>query len=126
MKVIVAGSRSITDKQTVYDAIEEFKEHSKIDEIVCGMATGVDLLGRDYGHEHGIHVKEFPVLPSERWKGGPAKRNQRMADYAKASEKGALLLVWDGLSSGSKDMLARARKAGLYIMVIDLSQPRLL
>lgn len=125
MITIVAGSRSITSRKTVYEEIQKFWQVNEITEIVCGMAEGVDLLGKDWGDDAGILVTEFPVLPSERWAGGPNQRNQRMADYAKKSGKGALLLIWDGVSSGSLDMLKRARKAGLYIMIVDLSQPRL-
>jgi hypothetical protein len=125
MITIVAGSRSITCRKTVYDACQEFWHANDVTEVVCGMAEGVDLLGRDWADVSSIPVKEFPVLPSERWAGGPNQRNQRMADYAKVSGKGALLLIWDGVSSGSVDMLKRAKKAGLYIMIVDLSQPRL-
>lgn len=125
MKVIVAGSRTILCRKTVYKAIQEFWEDQEITEVICGMAEGVDLLGKDWAEDAGIACEEFPVLKSEKWCGGPAMRNQRMADYAK-KHKGALLLVWDGVSSGSKDMLARARKAKLLIMVVDISQPRLL
>lgn len=89
------------------------------------MAEGVDLLGKDWAEDAGIACAKFPVLPSERWSGGPAMRNQRMADYAK-KHKGGLLLVWDGVSSGSEDMLVRAKKSKLFIMVVDISQPRLL
>lgn len=126
MHVIIAGSRSITDHNVVIDAIEEFLDSGrKIEEIICGMAKGVDLIGKTYAEVMGVPVKEFPVDKSEGYLAGPPKRNQRMADYAKSTGKGALLLIWDGVSSGSLDMLKRAQKAGLTIMVIDLSQPRL-
>lgn len=125
MNVIIAGSRSIKDEYIVYDAIQEFCLNRDIHEVICGMAEGVDLIGKKWADLAHIKVAEFPVLPSERWKGGPCQRNQRMADYAKSTGMGALLLVWDGVSSGSLDMLKRARKAELYIMIVDLSQPRL-
>lgn len=88
------------------------------------MAEGVDLLGKDWAEDAGIACEEFPVLPSERWSGGPAMRNQRMADYAK-KHKGGLLLIWDGRTKGSKDMLIRAKKSKLFIVIVDISQPRL-
>lgn len=125
--VIVAGSRSIKSKDTVFRSIEEFRQDvGEIREVVCGMAEGVDLLGRDWALDNDVSVKDMPVLKSEAWVGGPCQRNQRMADYAQSQMNGALLLVWDGVSSGSADMLRRARKAGLYIMIVDMSQPRLL
>lgn len=125
MIVIIAGSRSIKDYNVTLDAIAEFQSERKITEVVCGMADGPDIHGKIWAEAMGIPVKEMPVLPSERWAGGPNQRNQRMADYCKGKDS-ALLLVWDGVSSGSMDMLKRAKKVIPYIMVVDLSQPRLL
>lgn len=125
MKLIIAGSRSITDGTLVSSIIHDFAYDHKIDEVICGMADGVDLLGLEWAKKTGHAWREFPVLPSEKWCGGPCQRNQRMADYARESGNGGLLLIWDGESPGSADMLTRAKKAKLYIMVVDLSQPRL-
>lgn len=125
--VIVAGSRSIKCKDTVFRSIEEFRQDvGEIREVVCGMAEGVDLLGREWALDNDVSVKDMPVLKSEAWIGGPCQRNQRMADYAEKFKNSALLLIWDGVSSGSVDMLKRAKKAGLYIMIVDTSQPRLI
>jgi hypothetical protein len=45
-------------------------------------------------------------------------RNQKMADYAEA-----LVAVWDGRSSGTRDMLDRARARGLKVFVHIGTQP---
>ena len=45
MKTIIAGSRSITDIQLLYDAIRE--SGFQITEVVCGEARGADRLGGD-------------------------------------------------------------------------------
>lgn len=45
MKVIIAGSRGITDKYSIYSIINEFHERYPITEVVCGMADGVDSIG---------------------------------------------------------------------------------
>ena len=126
IKLIIAGSRSITDRALVYSIINEFYQEHDIDEVICGMADGVDILGKQWAEDSGHAYKEMPVLPSEKWCGGPCQRNQRMADYARESGNGGLLLIWDGESPGSADMLKRAKKAKIYIMVVDLSQPRLI
>jgi predicted Rossmann fold nucleotide-binding protein DprA/Smf involved in DNA uptake len=59
MKVIVAGSRDITDYVWVLRAISEAK--FKITEIVSGGAKGVDSLGEMYAKENGIPLKVFPA-----------------------------------------------------------------
>lgn len=136
MKVIIAGSRKITDIAFVMKAIGD--SGFKIDELVCGMAPGVDSLGlmwakscnRLFPH-NPILIKEFPAqwgdlrhpeaVLRQRPDGsyynanaGPI-RNSQMANYADA-----LILVWDGKSKGSADMLkkATARKLKIHQYVV--------
>lgn len=123
MKVIIAGSRNINDAQLIYNILDDIYKYNikQIDEVVCGMARGVDLIGRDWAISKGIAVSEFPA----QWeKHGTAtaghKRNELMAKHADA-----LILIWDGYSTGSKDMLIRARKHKLLIDLNDQSQYRL-
>lgn len=119
MKTIIAGSRSITDRDLVFGLIKN--SPIKITEVVEGEAAGVDVLGKEWAIENGVPFKPFPAD----WKRHGKKvagfvRNQEMADYAEA-----LILIWDGKSTGSMDMKKRAIKAGLVIDFYDLSQPRL-
>lgn len=120
MKVIIAGSRSIKDYELVKTAIEN--SPFEITEVVCGMAAGVDELGLKWARENNVAVKEFPALwNTEGRKTAGFKRNERMAVYAEG-----LILIWDGVSKGSLDMLKRARAHGLSIDFHDITQPRLI
>ncbi len=128
MKLIIAGSRSITP--TTYE-LEVIVEHFGIEPtlVICGGAKGVDIAGEIYAHKNNIPVKLFEpdwddidhpdavVKVNSRGKKYNAVaghwRNQRMADAADA-----LLLIWDGKSTGSKDMKRRAKAAGLKIFEI--------
>ena len=113
MKTIIAGSRSITDYNTVEHIVEE--SGFNITEVVCGMAEGVDRLGLKYALFHGIPFKLFPVT-KEDWKlKGKAAgifRNRLMGDYADA-----LIAIWDGISSGTLYMINYSKKKGLYFFV---------
>lgn len=119
MKVIVAGSRSITDSQLIFNILDNTP--LDITELVCGMANGVDLIARDWAISKNIPIKEFPAYwdLDGRLAAGHM-RNERMSKYSEA-----LLLIWDGCSTGSKDMLIRARKRNLIIDLYDQSQLRL-
>ena len=124
MKTIIAGSRTITDYQSVVDAVKE--SDFQITEIVCGEADGVDSLGRRYAVENDIKIKSMPadwnnltVEPCVVRVGRNGKkynllaglnRNKDMANYAEA-----LVLVWDGKSDGSKNMLSLAKERNLKI-----------
>ncbi len=109
---IIAGSRHITDFDTVSFAICSAPWNPK--EVVCGMADGVDKLGKEWAEILKIPVKEFPADWSIGKRAGAA-RNRQMATYANS-----LILIWDGKSPGSADMLKQAKKFGLVIHEVIL------
>lgn len=112
MKVIIAGSRSITNAATVANAIKE--SGFPVSEVVSGGARGVDKIGEFYAAIDKIPIKQF--IPDWDGLGKVAGfiRNQAMADYADA-----LIAVWDGKSRGTKDMIDRATKKGLKVFVYN-------
>lgn len=115
MKTIIAGSRSITDYSIVCRAIEAVPW--EITEVVSGTARGVDRLGERWAKENNILLKKFPASWDIYGKIAGLVRNQKMADYANA-----LLAVWDGKSSGTCDMIKRAEKHGLKVLIVDISK----
>jgi len=110
MKTIIAGSRTITDIQHVYDAVRE--SGFEITEVVCGEAQGVDSLGRWWATQKGIPVASFPAYWKSEGRGAGYRRNQRMAQYGEA-----LIAIWDGQSVGTPHMIGVAFIAGLKIYV---------
>ncbi len=116
MKTIIAGSRSLTDIALIDSAVR--MSCFDVTAVLCGMAAGIDLLGKRWADERGILVLERPAA----WRvngvlnmNAGFERNQTMAD-----EANALIAIWDGHSGGTKDMIKRAKKAGLALCVIDL------
>lgn len=61
MKVIIAGSRSITDFSIVEKAIEESEWKDEITEVVSGTAKGVDKLGERWAMNNNIKITQFPA-----------------------------------------------------------------
>lgn len=102
MKVIIAGTRAITDPEEVWIAAKNSAFY--ITEIVCGMADGPDLNGRDFGMTIGVPVKEFPADWKKYKKAAGPIRNRQMGDYADA-----LIAIWDGESRGTKHMIEYMR-----------------
>jgi len=120
MKVVIAGSRDITDYDILLKAIKECP--FQITEVISGRARGVDTLGEKFAEDYGLKLHLFPAD----WKrlrnaAGPI-RNAQMADFADA-----VLCVWDGVSSGTKDMMNQAKKRGLplYVFKVDPDSPDL-
>ncbi|MDR3153891.1 MAG: DUF2493 domain-containing protein [Deltaproteobacteria bacterium] len=100
MKVVIFGSRAITDMALVERAVEESGLLPEITEIVSGRAKGVDTLGERFASERGIPLKLYP--PDYKTFGGsaPLKRNEDMAAYADYG-----VAVWNGVSNGTRHML---------------------
>lgn len=115
MRVIIAGSRDITDPDIVEEAIEA--SGFEITEVVSGGARGVDLNGMAWARRHGMDPKIF--LPE--WDKYPGKsagfvRNVQMAEYA-AEADGALIAIWTGESAGTRHMIKEAEKRNLKVYV---------
>lgn len=116
MKTIIAGSRDIVQMKYVEAAILNASLTGfDISEIVSGTARGVDRLGENYGKRNNIPIKRFPADWNKYGKKAGYIRNEVMALYADA-----LISVWDGKSSGSKDMIERAEKHGLKLFVYKI------
>jgi len=112
MKVIVAGSRSISEYETVEKAI--LSSNFEITEIVSGTARGVDQSGEYFGVTNNIAVKRFPADWKKYNKGAGPIRNKQMADYADA-----LIAVWDGKSRGTKNMIETMKKMDKEVYVFN-------
>jgi len=110
MKVIVAGSRTITDPSAISEAVHQ--SGFSIDEVVSGGARGVDLAGEYWAHARAIPVKQFLADCNKHGRSAGYLRNVEMAAYADA-----LIAVWDGYSRGTKHMIDIARAKGLKVFV---------
>lgn len=120
MKVVIAGSRDITDYGILLKAIKECP--FEITEVISGRARGVDTLGEKYAEDCSLKLHLFPAdWKKYRNAAGPI-RNAQMAEVADA-----VLCVWDGVSPGTKDMMNQARKRGLplYVFKVDPDTPDL-
>lgn len=109
MRTIIAGSRNITDPAVILDAIISSK--FEITEVVSGGARGVDKLGEDYAKIQKLPIKQFIPDWSVGKIAGPL-RNKRMAKYADAA-----IIIWDGWSRGSRNMIEEARKQDLKLYI---------
>ncbi len=110
MRVIIAGSRSIADAAVVAKAVAA--SGFAVTCVLSGRASGVDRLGEVWAEQQGVPIEYFPADWGRFGRAAGPLRNQRMADVAEA-----LIAIWDGESTGTKDMIARARAKGLRVFV---------
>ena len=111
MKLIIAGSRDFNNYEYLVDVLE--RSGFEVQEVVCGMARGADLLGKRWADERGITVKEFPADWNSYGKRAGFIRNEQMAYYGTD-----LLAFWDGESRGTKHTIGLANKVGLNVYII--------
>lgn len=126
MRIIIAGSRTITDKTKVYrcisDGITELckKLPSPLDiELVSGGAKGVDTLADNFAQLWKMEIIIFHANWKSHGKRAGYLRNILMANYV--GEDGALIAIWDGKSKGTKMMIDIAKKKGLKVCVYEVS-----
>lgn len=121
MRVIIAGSRDITNYRDIKKLMETVTDQhyirwGDINEVVSGAARGVDKLGEAWAAEYEIPVKQFPADWNQHGKSAGPIRNSEMAEYADA-----LVAIWDGKSRGTQNMIETAMKHGLKLFVVTIT-----
>ena len=114
--VIVAGSRSFGNyallKEKLNAILKEKKTTHQV-QIISGGAAGADKLGEIYAKEHDLDLKLFPANWQLHGNKAGYIRNTEMARHAQA-----VVVFWDGKSSGTRHMIKTAHKLNLLTRVI--------
>jgi hypothetical protein len=109
MKLLIAGSRSITE----FDLTPHIP--ADVDLIITGGAKGVDALGEQYAREHGIPTVTVKPIYEKYGRAAPIRRDEEMVDMADA-----VLVVWDGVSRGSRHTADYARVKGKQLILLTV------
>lgn len=119
MKIIVAGSRAISNYDLVSETIKRFLQDHGLTvsdiEIVSGGANGVDRLAERWAIENSAKLSVFKAEWDRFGKSAGMIRNKKMREYANG-----LIAIWDGYSKGTKNMIMEARSHGLTVLVKNL------
>lgn len=114
MRVIIAGTRDLTEYSDTYEAIKESGWAHDIDTVLCGGARGPDLLGERWAKEHigQENIERYPANWNKYGKRAGYVRNQEMAMNADA-----LIAVWDCKSKGTAHMIEIANEFELDVFI---------
>lgn len=117
MRVIIAGSRHLTDTSPIISAVATWRALFPLTEVVVGGAPGTDQLAEYWAKAEGLPVRRFPADWRRYGRGAGPVRNRQMAAYADG-----LIALPFGRSIGTRQMIAEARKSGLEVLVIEQLQ----
>lgn len=117
MKCVIAGSRTIFDYK-LFERVMKKYNFLDISEVVSGTAEGVDTLGEKWASKHGIKITRIKAEWTRLGKKAGVIRNKVMADYADIA-----IVIWDGSSPGSKNMIEEMKKLKkvCYVEQIDIT-----
>lgn len=110
MKVLICGSRNITDPALVSQAVSQ--SGITPTHIISGGARGVDRLAGEYAVSQGIGFTEYPADWDKY-----GKRAGFIRNYAMVGAADAVIAVWDGTSPGTKHSIEFARSCGKRVFV---------
>jgi hypothetical protein len=119
IRLIVAGSRTITDEAFVFNEIQKMIEELTLQNpseiiIVEGEAPGVDRLAKIYAQMAGLKYRSMRADWERYPKMAGFISNQFQAMYSTH-----LLALIEKDSPGTKDMIERASKEGLIIKIVQ-------
>ena len=113
MKVIIAGSRTITDYKALAAAITA--AGYPISCVISGGARGADTLGEKYARNNNIPLKRYIPDWEKHGKSAGFLRNAEMVDNADG-----LIALWDGVSRGTPHTIRLAKQKGIPVYVATL------
>jgi predicted Rossmann-fold nucleotide-binding protein len=114
VRVLVCGGRHYADAAKVAQVLEAL---GPIDCIIEGGATGADALANRWAKEHGVPCVTFGVDPllDGPWPAAGPRRNARMLREGRPD----LVVAMPG-DKGTADMVRRARRAGVKVVLIEI------
>ena len=122
MRVLICGDRHWADDASIRWHLQQLHEQYPDLEVIEGGATGADSIAGEIAREMGLTVYEYPAKWATYGKAAGPVRNAEMLVDGKPD---LVLAFHDNLSTsrGTRDMVQRARKAGVPVEVIGENKP---
>jgi hypothetical protein len=114
MRVLVCGDRNWKDDVPIWAALCQLSKDST---VIVGCCRGADYLGFETAKALRLSIEKYPPDWEKHGKAAGPIRNQRMLDEGKPD----LVLAFHPdieNSKGTKDMVSRAKKAGVTVKII--------
>lgn len=119
MKILICGDRDWTHWEPIHNFIDgmAFQEGEEHLVIITGGARGADTIARDYAESLGIKTLTFPAEWDKYGRERLLVCNQKMLEAG--PDKVFAFHNDIANSKGTKDMVNRARKAGIPTTIME-------
>lgn len=117
--VIVAGSRSFSDRSLMYKKLDYYLQNQDKILIVHGGANGADKCTAMYAKERGIKTKVFLPNWDKYGKKAGILRNIEMFEYASQFQNRGCVVFWDGKSKGTKNDIELSEKYNIPLRIVE-------
>jgi len=113
LRVLVCGGRDFENREWLYHELDQLHSEKPINLIIQGGAVGADRLAKSWANSRYIDWVEVPADWKVYGKSAGSIRNQRMLD----EQKPDLVVAFPG-GTGTADMVKRAMKAGVSVIMV--------
>jgi hypothetical protein len=113
MRVLVCGGRNFSSTKLLFDTLDRLHKEHRFTVVIEGNAKGADRLAGYWARHKGIENKKYPANWRKEGVSAGPKRNQQMLSEGKPE----LVIAFPG-GPGTKDMVYRAKRAGIQVMEI--------
>lgn len=117
--VIVAGSRSFSDRSLMYNKLDYYLQNQDKVLIIHGGANGADKCAAMYAKERGIKTKIFLPDWDKYGKKAGILRNIEMFEYASLFQNRGCVVFWVGKSKGTKNDIELSKKYNVPLRIVE-------
>ena len=117
--VIVAGSRSFSDRSLMYNKLDYYLQNQDNVLIVHGGANGADKCAAMYAKDRNIKTKVFLPDWNKYGKKAGILRNKEMFKYASKFQNRGCVVFWDGKSKGTKNDIELSEKYNVPLRIVE-------
>jgi hypothetical protein len=116
MKILVCGCRHWNDDVRVFTVLDRLHQKHGRFTLIHGAAKGADSLSERWARTKDVEIIAYPAKWSEHGsKAGP------MRNAAMLHERPNLCVAfWDGISPGTGDMIRKAVRERVQVLVIPM------
>jgi predicted Rossmann-fold nucleotide-binding protein len=111
-RVLVCGGRDYADRGAVYASLDSLHAEHGFTMLIAGGARGADTLAVEWARDRGIRTEVYMADWKRLGRAAGPVRNKRMLTEGKPN----LVVAFPG-GSGTANMVAQARAAGLRVFI---------